>query len=73
MSLEGTPGKPSLPLTTEFVRLAVPLQTRGIHLRDNIETALQTYGEPLRWAITAVEDNMAHVEAVVTRVAPGQS
>lgn len=46
--------------------MTVPLKTSGIHLRDNIEATLQTYGEPLRWAITAVEDNMAHVEAVVT-------
>ncbi|MBE9066705.1 hypothetical protein IQ260_08575 [Leptolyngbya cf. ectocarpi LEGE 11479] len=57
------------PLTTEFVRMTVELQT-GVALRDRIETQLRSHGDPLRWAITAVTGSVAHVEAVVTFVAP---
>ena len=58
-----------IPLVTEFVQISVPLHTSGIALRDTIEAQLRAYGEPLRWAITAVEDRRAQVEAVVTVVA----
>ncbi|MGD1853377.1 MAG: hypothetical protein ACFB2W_03925 [Leptolyngbyaceae cyanobacterium] len=54
------------PLATEFVCITVPLATSGPQLRDTIETQLRDYGDPLRWAITSVEDATAHVEAVVT-------
>lgn len=35
-----------------------------------IETTLQQWGEPLRWAITAVdrETNIAQIEAIVIRL-----
>lgn len=41
---------------------------RSDALRSHIETQLMTHGDPLRWAITAVDsDNQtAQVEAVVT-------
>lgn len=41
---------------------------RSDALRSHIETQLATYGDPLRWAITAVDstDCTAQVEAVVT-------
>ncbi|MEM9266811.1 MAG: hypothetical protein AAGA46_14930 [Cyanobacteria bacterium P01_F01_bin.13] len=64
--MKSTTGQPAMPLATEFVRIKVPLQTSGLCLRDKIETTLQTYGEPLRWAITAMEGDMAQVEAVIT-------
>ncbi|MEM9266553.1 MAG: hypothetical protein AAGA46_13615 [Cyanobacteria bacterium P01_F01_bin.13] len=57
-------------LSTEFVQITVELQTTGSELRDHIETQLRTHGEPLRWAITSVAEATAHVEAVVTVVAP---
>ncbi|MEO1182502.1 MAG: hypothetical protein AAFX51_17020 [Cyanobacteria bacterium J06636_28] len=38
----------------------------GIELRDQIETQLRAYGDPLRWAITSVDGTVAQVEAVVT-------
>ena len=46
--------------------MAVELQADGIALRNHIETQLRCYGEPLRWAITSVDDTIAQVEAVVT-------
>lgn len=50
--------------------MTVELQATGIELRDHIEVQLRSYGEPLRWAITAVDGPVAQVEAVITRVAP---
>ena len=54
-------------MTTLFVQIQVELLcTQGPELRDRIEAELGTHGQPLRWAITSVQGNMAHVEAVVT-------
>ncbi|MGB3788329.1 MAG: hypothetical protein WA949_09980 [Phormidesmis sp.] len=41
---------------------------RSDALRSHIETQLAAHGDPLRWAITAVDSTSctAHVEAVVT-------
>ncbi len=41
---------------------------RSDALRSHIETSLADYGDPLRWAITAIDqaNQTAHVEAVVT-------
>nr|WP_228024805.1 hypothetical protein [cf. Phormidesmis sp. LEGE 11477] len=41
---------------------------RSDALRSHIETQLATHGDPLRWAITAIDttDCTAQVEAVVT-------
>ncbi|MEM8615242.1 MAG: hypothetical protein AAGF93_24775 [Cyanobacteria bacterium P01_H01_bin.105] len=62
----------STPLSTKFVLMEVELQPSGIALRNQIETQLGSYGEPLRWAITSVEQiaeqTVAQVEAVVTVV-----
>ena len=57
-------------MAVQFVRIAVDLQGTGIELRNQIETRLQDYGEPLRWAITSVQDTTAQVEAVVTVLSP---
>lgn len=59
-------------LKTEFVLIKVELQDSGIALRYHIETQLRSYGEPLRWAITAVEQSTVQVEAIVTVVAQNQ-
>ncbi|NEQ50085.1 MAG: hypothetical protein F6K11_08135 [Leptolyngbya sp. SIO3F4] len=58
------------PLTMKFVQITVPLQSSGIDLRDKIEAQLQSYGEPLRWAITAVTGTAVMIEAVVTVMEP---
>ncbi|MEM1251462.1 MAG: hypothetical protein AAGI69_03435 [Cyanobacteria bacterium P01_H01_bin.21] len=61
------------PLTTEFVLITVQLQANSIALRNHIETQLKSHGEPLRWAITAIDQTTAQVEAVVTVNASNQS
>ncbi|MEM8810514.1 MAG: hypothetical protein AAF921_12310 [Cyanobacteria bacterium P01_D01_bin.44] len=50
-----------------FVTPNVPLQASTDLLRQAIEIELRRTGEPLRWAVTAVDEiaNMAQVEAVV--------
>ena len=55
-------------MKTSLVTIQVPLQSSTVDLRAAIETALSQYGEPLRWAITAIEHQtqLAQVEAVVT-------
>ena len=53
-------------LSTQFIRITLRLGRTGVELRDQIETQLSTYGDPLRWAITSVDGTMAQVEAVVT-------
>lgn len=55
-------------MKTSLVTIQVPLQTSTAALRDAIETALSQHGQPLRWAITTIDDGSqrAHVEAVVT-------
>lgn len=55
-------------MLTQFVQVEVPLQDNPVHLERAIAQALQTYGDPLRWAITSIDtvQKMAHIEAVVT-------
>ncbi|MEM9448324.1 MAG: hypothetical protein AAGA75_07300 [Cyanobacteria bacterium P01_E01_bin.6] len=56
-------------LTTLFLEISVDFQASHYELRDSIEIALRSHGEPLRWAITSVDQGRqkVHVEAVVTR------
>ncbi|MEL6135954.1 MAG: hypothetical protein AAFQ61_02530 [Cyanobacteria bacterium J06626_23] len=49
----------------EFVALSVEIPGDPVSLRDAIAVALTAQGEPLRWAIVAVQGSMAQVEAVV--------
>ncbi|MEL7509892.1 MAG: hypothetical protein AAFN42_21380 [Cyanobacteria bacterium J06554_1] len=68
------PGHPpgvSQALSTQFIRITLVLGCTGVELRDQVETQLCTYGDPLRWAITSVDGTIAQVEAVVT-VTPNQ-
>jgi len=55
-------------MLTQFVSLSVPLQANPAAMERAIAQALQSYGEPLRWAITAVDTaaQTAAIEAVVT-------
>lgn len=55
-------------MLTQFVTVSVPLPPTPLALERAIAQALQADGEPLRWAITAVdtEQRVAVVEAVVT-------
>jgi hypothetical protein len=55
-------------MTTHFITAEVDLQETPTELQQLIEAELQKQGEPLRWAITSVDEEQqkATVEAVVT-------
>ncbi|GAX34788.1 hypothetical protein [Nodularia sp. NIES-3585] len=55
-------------MTTHFITAEVDLQETPTELQKAIEAELQKQGEPLRWAITSVDEaqQKAAVEAVVT-------
>lgn len=55
-------------MTTHFISAEVDLQATPTELQQAIEAELKKQGEPLRWAITSVDDEQqkAVVEAVVT-------
>lgn len=53
-------------MTTHFIELEIDLNESPIALPQAIEAELQKRGEPLRWAVTQVEDDLANVEAIVT-------
>jgi hypothetical protein len=55
-------------MTTHFITAEIELQETPTDLEKAITEELQKQGEPLRWAITAVdeEEQTATVEAVVT-------
>jgi C4-type Zn-finger protein len=55
-------------LATHFITLEMNLATHGEDLVTAIEATLAQQGEPLRWAITQVNQDTqtATVEAVVT-------
>ncbi|MFH7244909.1 MAG: hypothetical protein ACHWZW_18905 [Spirulina sp.] len=57
-------------LNTHFLTLSLPLADLKIDPVATVETALRQRGEPLRWAITQVDEGagLAMVEAVVTTV-----
>ncbi|MEA5514869.1 hypothetical protein [Nodularia sp. UHCC 0506] len=55
-------------MTTHFITAEVDLQETPTELEKAIEAELQKQGEPLRWAITSVDEaqQKVAVEAVVT-------
>jgi hypothetical protein len=55
-------------MTTHFITAEIDLQETPTDLQKTIEAELKKQGEPLRWAVTAVdtETEKATVEAVVT-------
>ncbi len=59
-------------LVARYVEIDIALENPAARLGERVETALLTHGEPLRWAITAVSQGLAHVEAVVTYSATDQ-
>jgi hypothetical protein len=54
-------------MTTHFINAEVALQESPTEMHRAIEAELQKQGEPLRWAVTAVdlENQKAQIEAVV--------
>ncbi|MEB3280480.1 MAG: hypothetical protein VKK42_16330 [Lyngbya sp.] len=54
-------------MTTHFISAEIDLQESPQQLQQEIEAELQKRGEPLRWAITNVDEQQqkVHVEAVV--------
>jgi len=57
-------------MTTHFITAEIDLQATPTELQQAIEAELKKQGEPLRWAITSVDDaqQKVTVEAVVTTV-----
>ncbi len=55
-------------MTTHFISAEIDLQETPTELHKAIEAELKKQGEPLRWAVTAVdaEKEKVTVEAVVT-------
>ncbi len=55
-------------MTTHFITAEIDLQESPVKLQQEIEAELEKRGEPLRWAITAIdtEKQKAQVEAIVT-------
>ncbi|AKG23431.1 hypothetical protein [Calothrix sp. 336/3] len=55
-------------MTTHFIAVEIDLHENPTELQQAIEAELKKQGEPLRWAIAAVDETAqkATVEAVVT-------
>lgn len=55
-------------MTTHFITAEIDWQESPLKLHQAIEAELKKRGEPLRWAITSVDDEAqtVQVEAVVT-------
>ncbi len=56
-------------MTTHFITAEIDLQESPLALQREVKAELQKRGEPLRWAVTAVdlERQKAIVEAIVTQ------
>ncbi len=56
-------------MITQFITAEIKLEGSPAEMREAIETKLQTYGDPLRWAVTEVNltTQTAIVEAIVTK------
>ena len=56
-------------MTTHFITAEIDLQENPAQLSKQIEAELTKKGEPLRWAITEVDQEKAQVkvEAIVTQ------
>lgn len=59
-------------MTTHFITAEINLEETPAQFHAAIEAELEKQGEPLRWAITAVDipAQTATVEAVVTKESP---
>ncbi|HIK33742.1 MAG TPA: hypothetical protein IGS17_14340 [Oscillatoriales cyanobacterium M59_W2019_021] len=60
-------------MTTHFITAEIDLQESPQQLQQAIEAELEKRGEPLRWAVTNVDEDAqkAHIEAVVTKAENG--
>ncbi|MBW4474845.1 MAG: hypothetical protein KME45_31375 [Stenomitos rutilans HA7619-LM2] len=60
-------------MITQFVTAEVDLRSSPAEMQQAIEAELRLWGEPLRWAITAIKqkEQAAMVEAIVTTKAKG--
>jgi hypothetical protein len=58
-----------LQMTIEPIETEIDINNAIGSLNQVIETALQKWGEPLRWAITTIdrETNIARIEAIVIK------
>lgn len=56
-------------MTTHFISAEIDLTANPLTLKQEIEKRLQEEGKPLRWAITAVDEEKqkVKVEAIVTK------
>ncbi len=56
-------------MTTHFITAEVAINENQEQLVNAIQTELEQHGQPLRWAVTQVNQatQTAYVEAVVTR------
>ena len=59
-------------MTTHFISVEVDLHESPVDTHQAIEAELQKRGEPLRWAITDVNEQQVVVEAIVTQPSPVQ-
>lgn len=57
-------------MTTHFIEAEVKLQETPVETCQAVEAELRHHGEPLRWAITRVDQQRAQVEAVVVTSEP---
>lgn len=55
-------------MTTHFITAEIDLQSSPLELQQKITEELQKQGEPLRWAVTRVDQERqnAHIEAIIT-------
>ena len=55
-------------MTTHFITAEIDLQESPQQLQQAIEAELEKRGEPLRWAVTHIDEaeQKAHIEGVVT-------
>ncbi|WP_175551057.1 hypothetical protein [Spirulina major] len=56
-------------MTTHFITAEIDLQATPNELHQEIEAELTKRGEPLRWAVTSVDEEQktATVDAIVTQ------
>jgi hypothetical protein len=53
-------------MITDFIAIEINLSQIQGHLVQAIASELSKHGDPLRWAIVAVDQQQATIEAVVT-------
>jgi hypothetical protein len=55
-------------MQTKFVEIDLPRSqlTDGQVIPAEVEALLQSWGQPLRWAITHVDQDYLHIEATLT-------